>query len=240
MRLEPRLPELVHIPAGEFLMGDDFGPRSAQPAHEIVLPDYWISRYPLTVLEYAAYMIAQKRAIPGFWPDAVRWIEDAGKPVAAISWRDAMGYCAWLAEQARRRVRLPTEAEWEKAATWDASHQAKAIYPWGNEFDPACANTAESLIGETTLVDTYRIIGDSRYGVTDMLGNVTEWTLARYLPYPYTDTEGRHDPNLMGYRTVRGGSFQSEGRWTSAVHRQYLSPEENRYPVGFRIVIEAK
>ena len=238
MRIEPRLPELVHIPAGVFWMGDDFGPRSAQPAHEIAMPDYWIARYPVTVLEYAAYVVAMKRPVPGFWPNPVRWLEDSSKPVAAITWRDAMGYCTWLGQQTRRRIRLPDEAEWEKAATWDEAHGLKLIYPWGNEFDAACANTAESLLNDTTPVDAYRVIGDSQFGVSDMLGNVSEWTLARYLPYPYSAKEGRHDLNLMDYRAVRGGSFQSEGRWTTAIHRQYLSPDENRYPVGFRILVE--
>src|SRR5438552_678670 len=83
----------------------------------------------------------------------------------------------------------------------------------GNDFDPAYANTTESLIAQTTPVDAYRVVGDSPYGVSDMFGNVAEWTLARYLPYPYSERDGRHDLNLMGYRAVRGGSFQSEGRW---------------------------
>ncbi len=97
----------------------------------------------------------------------------------------------------------------------------------------------ESLIGCATPVDAYRLVGDSSYGVTDMFGNVAEWTLARYLPYPYSDGDGRHDLNLMGYRAVRGGSYLSEGRWVTALHRQYFSPDESRYPVGFRIVVEA-
>ena len=112
------------------------------------------------------------------------------------------------------------------------------MYPWGNEFDPAYCNVVESLVEHVTPVDMYRLVGDSPYGVSDLFGNVAEWTLARYLPYPYGEADGRHDLNLMGYRTARGGSFQSEGRWTTALHRQYFSPDENRYPVGFRIVVE--
>lgn len=232
----PALPEMVYIPAGEFLMGDDFGPRPARPAHELILPGYTISRYPVTTLAYAAYVAAVGCSVPRTWPLATRWLEEAERPVTSVSWREALAYCAWLGQQVGRCVRLPTEAEWEKAATWNPERREKLLYPWGNEFDPACCNVVESLIGHTTPVDAYRIIGDSPYGVSDLLGNVAEWTLARYLPYPYDGA--RHDLNVMGYRAARGGSYLSEGRWTTALHRQYFSPDENHYPIGFRIVVD--
>jgi formylglycine-generating enzyme required for sulfatase activity len=238
MRIDPALPELIQIPGGEFVMGDDYGSRKARPAHELVLPNFCISRYPVTNLQYATYLVATGRPVPGLWPRATRWLEDSNRPVAAVSWRDALNYCNWLGQQLHSVIRLPTEAEWEKAATWDAEHGLKQMYPWGNDFDPAYCNTVESLIDTITPVDAYRVVGDSPYGVSDLFGNTAEWTLARYLPYPYSNHDGRHDLNLMGYRAVRGGSFQSEGRWTTASHRQYFSPDENRYPVGFRIVVD--
>lgn len=238
MRAEAALPEMIHIPAGVFLMGDDFGSREARPAHEVTISDFLISRYPITALDYAAYVRATRHSVPRFWPEPVRWLEQSNYPVGGVSWREAQAYCNWLSQQIERTVRLPTEAEWEKAATWDPASGVKRMYPWGNDFDPAYANTVESLIGTMTPVDAYRVVGDSPYGVSDLFGNVAEWTLARYMPYPYSDRDGRHDLNLMGYRAVRGGSFQSEGRWTTALHRQYFSPDENRYPVGFRIVVE--
>lgn len=239
MRKELCLPEMVTIPAGIFVMGDDYGPRASQPAHELTLPDFAISRYPVTMLDFALYLIAAKRSTaPGIWPRATRWIEEADRPVAGVSWLAARDYCTWLGKQIGRRVRLPTESEWEKAAVWDAERGVKRLYPWGDDFDPACCNMVESLIGDLTPVDTYRLIGDSPYGVSDLMGNAAEWTLARYQPYPYDPHDGRHDLNLMDYHAARGGSFRSEGRWTTALHRQYFSPEENRYPVGFRIVID--
>jgi formylglycine-generating enzyme required for sulfatase activity len=238
MRSEVVLTELVFIAAGTFIMGDDFGPRSAQPAHEITLSNFWISRYPVTAVEYANYLIETRRTAPTFWPHPARWLEAANRPAAGVTWRDALGYCAWLGKQLNRQIRLPTEAEWEKAATWNDESGTKTLYPFGNEFDPAYANTAESLIGELTPVDQYRLVGDSHYGVSDMFGNAGEWTLTKHMPYPYLDTDGRHDLNLMGYRVARGGSFQAEGKWTTAIHRQYYSPDETRYPVGFRVVVE--
>jgi toxoflavin biosynthesis protein ToxD len=235
---DPQVPELIEIYEGVFVLGDDYGPRSAQPAHEITLPTYYISRYPVTMLDYAAYLRTTNRSAPTFWPNPTRWLEQANLPVAGVMWRDALGYCSWLSRQIGKVVRLPSEAEWEKAALWSTATNSKRLYPFGDEFDPACANSAESLIGALTPVDTYRLIGDSAYGVTDMFGNAAEWTLARYLPYPYEVSGGRHDLNLMDYKVVRSGSFQTEARWTTAVHRQYFSPDESRYPIGFRIVIE--
>ena len=100
---------------GSFVMGDDFGPRSARPAHELTLADYWISRYPVTALEYAAYVGACRRPLPGYWPSPVRWLEEAYYPACGVSWREARGYCAWLSEHTGRQVRLPIESEWGKS-----------------------------------------------------------------------------------------------------------------------------
>src|SRR5215813_11738727 len=125
MRAEATLPELVHIPAGPFLMGDDYGSREARPAHEVTLPEFWIGRYPVTALEYAAYVSSARRSVPRFWPDPVRWLEQGNDPVGGVSWREAQAYCGWLSECTGYQVRLPTEAEWEKAATWDAATGSK-------------------------------------------------------------------------------------------------------------------
>jgi formylglycine-generating enzyme required for sulfatase activity len=235
MRIPPRLPELVEIPAGAFVMGDDFGPREARPAHDLILDTFFCARYPVTMLEFAAYILDTRRPMPGWWPHPLRWIEEANLPVARVSWRESILYCEWLTRKTGYRAALPTEPQWEKAALWDDEQAIKRIYPWGDEFDPACCNVVESLVESIAPVDAYRTIGDSAYGVSDMFGNAAEWTLSRFTPYPYEDK--RHDTNVMGYRVARGGSYQSEGRWTTALHRGYFSPDENRYPVGFRIIV---
>src|SRR5262245_52647634 len=87
MRVEPRLPELVHIAPGSFLMGDDFGPQSARPAHDLTLPGFWIARFPITALDYAAFVIAEARTLPGLWPRPVRWLEEANHPAGGVGWR---------------------------------------------------------------------------------------------------------------------------------------------------------
>src|SRR5258708_34461617 len=121
MRIEAALPELVHIPAGLFVMGDDFGSREARPAHEINLPDYWISRYPVTALDYANYVVAEKRPLPGLWPQPVRWLEESLYPVAAGSLRGAKRYCAGLGHVTGGTRRLPAGAAMERAGARGAA-----------------------------------------------------------------------------------------------------------------------
>lgn len=237
MRSRAFLPELKTIAAGTFVMGDDFGSSEVQPAHYLHLESYQIGRFPVTNLDYATFLIDTRRPPPLRWPRPVRWLEEAMLPVC-VSWPDAMAYCVWLSRQTGMRVRLPSEAEWEKAATWNPQKESKTLYPWGNDFDPAYCNTAEAHLETLTPVDTFRPAGDSYYGVSDLMGNVAEWTLARKMPYPYSTARGRHDPNIVEMRVARGGSFASEGKRITALFRQYLPPEERRQPVGFRLVVE--
>ncbi len=237
MRPVVRLPETVLVAAGPFVMGNDFGSSEVQPAHYIPLDAYRLARYPVTNLDYALYLIHTNRAMPVRWPRPVRWIEDALLPVCT-TWPEAIAYCAWLSTQTGSRVRLPTEAEWEKAATWNAADGVKTLYPWGNDFDPAYCNTSEAHLEALTPIETFRPAGDSPYHISDMIGNAAEWTLARKMPYPYSAAGGRHDLNVVETRVARGGSFASDGRRITALYRQYLPPDERRYPVGFRIVVE--
>src|SRR5215831_18072961 len=92
MRLTPCLPELITIPAGPFLMGDDFGSRDARPAHDLVLKAFQCSRFPITALQYAAFVIATRAPTPGLWPHPLRWLEHSGLPAARVTWRDAIRY----------------------------------------------------------------------------------------------------------------------------------------------------
>ncbi len=130
-----------------------------------------------------------------------------------VSWRDAIDYCRWLDEKCRAEfgelghVRLPTEAEWEKAARGEYGN----LWPWGNEFDPRKCNTAEGGKGDTSVVGSYSPGGDSPYGAADMAGNVWEWCHSLYEPYPYVAEDGQEDASAQGGRALRGGSARTGG-----------------------------
>jgi len=134
----------------------------------------------------------------------------ANHPVNQVSWNDAQEYCKWLTEEWRKKgkigakqiVRLPTEAEWEKAARGTD----KRIYPWKGEFDPKPANTAETGIGRICAVGSFPD-GASPYGVLDMAGNVWEWCNSKWKDYPYKPDDGRESAGSEDTRVVRGGSF---------------------------------
>src|SRR6185437_17051539 len=134
-----------------------------------------------------------------------------------VSWSDAMAYVVWLAQLTGQPWRLPTEAEWEKAARGTDGR----IYPWGDEFDKARCNTRESGIGTTSPIGRYPN-GESPYHVQDMTGNVWEWTSSLFQPYPYRKNDGRENINSTENRVLRGGSWDDNPLGTRAAFRGHL------------------
>lgn len=215
----PFEPETVLIPAGPFWLGDDTDPLAA-PRHQVELPDYFMGKYPVTVAQYAEFLKQtpeQPEPKSGWFlrqPDE-SLAPKLDHPVVQVSEADALAYCAWLSEQSGCSYRLPTEAEWEKAARGtDERH-----YPWGNEWQADCCNAEGE---ETTPVDAFAA-GVSPYGCYDMVGNVREWTA----------TEWDDDPNR---RVQRGGAYQDEVIKLSCVARSPANADSKIKRRGFRIV----
>jgi len=155
--------EMVRVPAGKFLYGDD--------KREVELPGFWIDRAPVTNAEYARFVAKTEHKPPKHWEGKTPPEEIAGHPVTFVSWHDAVAYAAWAGG------RLPTEEEWEKAARGTAGRE----YPWGEWAEDHC-NSREAGIRSTMPVGQYSPRGDSPYGCVDMAGNVWEWTASRYEP----------------------------------------------------------
>jgi formylglycine-generating enzyme required for sulfatase activity len=192
-----------------------------QPHHTVTLPIYVISRYPVTVGEYRAFVRAQGYECGGYWTEAgwawresvgrmqpefwadEKWAGDDRLPVVGTTWCEALAYCRWLSEETGRGYRLPTEAEWEKAARGTDGR----VYPWGDQFDLRRCNTRASGLSRTVAVGRYSPDGESPYGCAEMAGNASEWTLSQYRPYPYVGSDGRNDVEGEVERVIRGGSW---------------------------------
>jgi formylglycine-generating enzyme required for sulfatase activity len=196
--------EFMHVPAGSFIMGSNNSNDKGIPQNTVNIPySYWTARYPVTNMQYDVYVKTKGIAHPVF-----DWHSKKDHPVTMVSWNEVIEYCKWLntllkAELPSGKVlRLPTEAEWEKAARGVDGRE----YPWGNTFDKNKCNWDPEKIGDTTPVGTYSPQGDSHYGCADMASNVWEWTHSEDKEYPYIANDGREDEQKGVKRVLRGGA----------------------------------
>ena len=229
--------EFVAVPAGKFIMGsrNEDGPaEDEKPQHTVDIPyDYFMARFPITNEQYAAYVNAKGISHP-----VSEWEKKRDHPVVNVAWNDAMAYCLWWNDLHKNDLpsgvvlRLPTEAEWEKAARGDDAF----IYPWGNTFDKNKCNTDEGGKNDTTPVGAYSPQGDSPYDAADMVGNVWEWTHSLYRKYPYEADDGREDETLSGEHVERGGSYLGTDQLARSAARYRGDPDFLDF-VGFRVVV---
>lgn len=229
--------DMILIPAGEFVMGgDEF--TGSQPAHKVTLDEYYIYRTPVTVAQYLKFCDEtgyKKRTAPSFNPD---WSK-RDHPMVNVSYNDALAYCKWAG------VRLPTEAEWEKAASWDDAKKEKRRFPWGDEFDTSklwCSIAVEQDAGGTKAVGSYPS-GASAYGVLDMAGNVWQWCSDWYDEKFYGNrlaTERNAENQSIGEkkeRVMRGGSYRYTSSWYfQTFSRLQILPSYWSGSNGFRCV----
>jgi formylglycine-generating enzyme required for sulfatase activity len=238
--------ETVPVPAGPFLMGSDRRKDQHEtPQHVCVLPTFQIGRYPVTNRQYSAFIEATGREPPAVWYQGRFDPELADHPVVSVSWHEAQAYVAWLREQTGRPYRLPTEAEWEKAARGDDGR----LWPWGTIWDPARVNCKQAGPGETTPVGEYSPQGDSPYGCADMAGNVLEWTQTLWgrdwerpdFVYPYDPGDGREalDVTRRVFRVLRGGSCFSHAVFVRCTCRYWDWADSRDAYVGFRVAMDS-
>lgn len=235
------VPPVCSVSAGEFLMGsnpkrDLQAQANEQPQHGVKLDAYAIARFPVTVAEYTCFNEATRLFRSKSLADQL-WKLD--HPVTYVSWDDAVAYAAWLARTTGQPWRLPTEAEWEKAARWDAHSGVARLYPWGDTFDASRAHTREGGKSYTTAVGSCPT-GASPYGADDMAGNVWEWTHSLYKPYPYTGDDGREVEKSTGNRVLRGGSWNYSQLLARVAYRNDGRPHNwGSGDIGFRLVLVA-
>jgi formylglycine-generating enzyme required for sulfatase activity len=238
--LGPLIMEVIRIPAGPFLMGcdgvDEDTYDDEKPMHEVYLPQYFIGKYPVTVSQYALFLAWVRFDLQPAIPKGRRRL-----PATGVNWHDAREFCQWAGRVTGQIVRLPTEAEWEKAARGTDGR----LWPWGNTTVrklPARAALPNCPPSRVTVVPvgSYSPSGDSPYGCADMSGNVWEWTHSLYRPYPYHADDGREKEGNYGMRVLRGGSFRSRYTRARCTSRLRQSPE-NRFDtdLGFRVCVTA-
>ena len=255
--------QMILIPAGEFTMGVEGRGSDNNPSHQVHLDAFYISKHEITNRQWKAFIEEQpawrKGAVPSEYAHAwymLRWKDgsypegEADRPVANVNWFAANAYCKWAGG------RLPTEAEWEKAARGTDGR----IYPWGKGWDHSKCNSVSRWAGKDIPVGAFakwydgggkRVAvasmavgsfpaGASPYGVLDLAGNVREWTLSIFKAYPYVATDGREDTSETNLRRVaRGGCFDATGYHCRAVVRGNPEPIACCDQVGFRLTVPA-
>jgi formylglycine-generating enzyme required for sulfatase activity len=228
--------EWIVIPKGEFLMGsekesDRHAYDDEMPQHPLYLDEYIIAKYPVTNSQYQIFVHATNYQPPAHWRYGLVPGAQENHPVTNISWFDAIAFCNWLSRMLESTIRLPTEAEWEKAARGTDGR----IWPWGNVPPTKDHCNYGSFFGSTTPVERYsKILGP--YGAIGMAGNVWEWTMSLFMGYPYQLDDGRDDIGNDGQRTLRGGSWISNDALVRCACRDGGDPKVGDITTGFRIM----
>jgi formylglycine-generating enzyme required for sulfatase activity len=260
------LPELALIPAGEFLMGSDDAEEDERPVHPVDVDDVFIGVQPVTNAEYARFVRDTGHRAPAmyepplvvsaggaerertFRQEGAKFAWNGGEPpddradhpVTLVRYDDATAYCAWLSAVSEKPFRLPTEAEWEKAARGGVESKR---YPCGDRLDRDRANflvdPAMKSGHGTTPCRTYP---PNAYGLYDVAGNVWEWVSDWYDPRYYTQSPARNPkgPATGQLRLIRGGGWPvADVRMLSCSHRHKVPPDTYSYAIGFRVACSA-
>lgn len=255
-------PNLARIPAGDFLMGASDVEEDERPVHRVYVSEFFIGRFPVTNDEYARFVAATGHpapvvrgyplialggreelfsgsAAPYAWENNEPPAGHGSHPVVLVRYDDAVAYCRWMSETLARTVRLPTEAEWEKAAR---AGTEGLRYPWGNEIDATRGNfltdpSTRHLRG-TRPTGTYE---PNAYGLYDVCGNVWEWVADWYSAdyYGLGDNRDPRGPQAGNLRLVRGGSWVNDDvAMLRCAYRHKVPPDTYSYSIGFRMVCE--
>jgi formylglycine-generating enzyme required for sulfatase activity len=234
---------MMYVPVGEFQMGSENGDSDEKPIHMVDLDAFWIDQTEVTNAMYGKCIEAGSCNSP---TNTKYYTNPAYKnhPVVFVNWNDASTYCGWVDR------RLPTEAEWEKAASWDEDMLVQRTYPWGNSFDGTklnfcdvnCTSEWKNLDYDDGFIDTSPVAnylsGKSFYGAYDMAGNVWEWVADWYNAYPGSFENASKDFG-MSHRVLRGGAWYSNDKNTRSANRfgEYPSNAEDSF--GFRCARDA-
>lgn len=220
--------EMIKIPGGKFMMGNNKGKPEEQPEWEAEVADFWIGKTEVTNAEYHEFVKETGYKAPAHWTASGNPARGEEKfPVVRISLADVNAYIDWLSERERVQYRLPTEREWEYAAR---NGGANNLYPWGDKWESNRAVFEQNAPKEVGSIPG----GANRWGVVDLIGNVWEWTSSKPDPYPNSKAEVKRGEFYM----VRGGGYVSKSSGTEAVMattRVGIEPNTQSAFIGFRL-----
>ncbi len=231
-RLVPLEPAISVIPAGWYLMGDDSGALEERPAHRVYLDAFGMATTTVTNRQYAALLEATGHAPPARFTDPR--FNHPEQPVVAVSWLEAAAYCHWIATVTGKPYRLPTEAEWEKAARGGLEGKQ---FPWGEEAPEARPDHLQRANPDRP--EPVARYAPNGYGLYNTENNVHEWCADWYDPGYYAVSPDRNPPGPpTGVRRAsRGGSWRHQIPFCRCAHRSSLPPDRRFTDYGFRLAL---
>jgi formylglycine-generating enzyme len=222
---------LVPIPEGRFLMGSDRGQDNEQPVHRIWIDGFLFAACQVTNADYGVFVIATGSPPPPFWNDPN--FNHPEQPVVAVSWFEAVKYCDWLSQTNGRRYRLPSEAEWERAARGGVHNE---LYPWGSSPESVPDYDKRWIAGPEP-VGRY---APNAFGLHDICENVHEWCSDWYQADYYAVSPDRNPrgPETGERRSSRGGSWRHHVKVTRCAARSSIPPQFQYADYGFRVACD--
>ncbi len=237
-RAEEYLPTLVRIPAGWFLMGCDIGQDNEKPVHRVWVDEYLLAACQVTNAEYSHFLRDSKILPPPFWSDPA--FNHPEQPVVGVSWQEAARYCEWLGATTGRQFRLPTEAEWERAAR---GGREKTLFPWGDEPPQSLPGYADRCAGHWKAgPEPVGCAEPNAYGLYNMCDNVHEWCSDWYAPGYYAVSPERNPqgPETGDRRASRGGSWRHHVKMSRCAARSSIPPEFQYADYGVRVACDVQ
>jgi formylglycine-generating enzyme len=231
------VPALVRIPEGWFLMGCETGQDNEKPLHRVWIDEFLLATCQVTNSDYERFVRDTKSPPPPFWSDPA--LNDPEKPVVGVSWHEAIRYCEWLSAKTGEKFRLPTEAEWERAAR---SGHDDALYPWGDAAPQSLPHYAGRCeLYWKTGTEPVGLAEPNGYGLYNMCDNVHEWCSDWFAADYYSISPERNPrgPETGSRRASRGGSWRHHIKISRCAGRSSIPPEFQYADYGFRVACDA-
>jgi len=224
-------PLLVSVPGGSFLMGSEDGQDNERPVHRVWIDAFHLAAHQVTNVDYAIFLRQTGKLPPPFWDDP--HFNHPEQPVTGVSWHEAVAYCEWLTQMTGRFYRLPTEAEWERAARGGVE---SASFPWGNAPPVSLPNYAQRW---QTGPEPVGRSAPNPFGVFDICANVHEWCADWYAADYYATSPERNPrgPETGARRASRGGSWRHHIKVSRCAARSSIPPGFQYADYGFRVAL---